>query len=301
MITAIDHSALQVARTCWRKYYWTYERRLDAGRSLPMDEGRAIHEGLYTWYQTGDVEAAKKSVVLERPEGLLSQELEMLSQREQAMRDLLEGYTKQFPKEDFRIVGVEMPLAWYIGGDYYYVGIVDGLISFEPIGLLVHEYKRTSQIATDWVARFQLDHQTTGYVLLGRKNGHDVKGAVLSVLRATKYPEYVRDTVITPDWLIEEMEQELRALIGELDHRRQRALEDGYEMWFPKNTNACFQYNQACPYRKLCLEGPRTREQMLQDGFFKQRAERELGILERALKRGGETTEADNIKRDNTT
>src|SRR6266849_406841 len=280
----LDHSARQVWDTCKRKYYWTYVRHLDAGRTDPMEEGRAIHEGLYTLYKTGSLDQALASVVVERPEGMLPQEEQHYVDMEIAMRETLRGYVQEFmPKEEFEVLAVEVPLAMQLAEDYHYVGIADALIKVQPIGVLVHEYKRSKQIAADWVARFQIDAQSTGYVQLARANNIDARGAVISILRATKYPEYVRDTVLTPEWLLAEWEAEIRNLVAEISYRLKEASNGDYQQWFPKNTNACFQYNTACPFRKLCTESPQVREQAIKEGFFKQRKDREGDILRRAL------------------
>src|SRR5262245_42007319 len=95
----VDHSALSVARACKRKYFWTYIRKLDPGRSDPMEEGRAIHEGLYQWYASGSLEEAKQAVIIERPEGMLAGEAPRFDEMERAMRELLAGYASAFPKE----------------------------------------------------------------------------------------------------------------------------------------------------------------------------------------------------------
>jgi hypothetical protein len=233
---------------------------------------------------------------------MLPQEAEKYNEREWAMKELVRGYIRENADEPFDTLDGEIALAWEISEGYWFVGIADGLINDRTIGLLAHEFKRTSQIAADWIARFQIDAQTTGYVMLLRENNINAKGAVLSILRATKYPEYVRDTVITPQWLIEELEAELRNIVGELEHRIEKyavdstlhgAMSPQALAWWPKNTSACFQYNQACPYRKLCIETPQNREVMLAEGFFKPRRAREEGILERALDRRRDAAHAE--------
>src|SRR5262249_48492702 len=94
-VMIIDHSARQVFDTCHRKYYWQYIQELDQGRSLPMDEGRAVHEGLYTLYRTGDVSQAMAHMRIERPEGLMLDEERLYAERDIAMRKLVEGYWRE--------------------------------------------------------------------------------------------------------------------------------------------------------------------------------------------------------------
>src|SRR5262245_31643701 len=169
------------------------------------------------------------SVTLERPTSYVNeQERQFYADREWAMKELFKGYVKEcVPKDNFRYLMGEIPLKWHLGDDYYYVGVIDALIDVDYVGIFVHEYKRSAQIAADWVAKFQMDAQSVGYVKLARINKVPAKGVLLSVLRATKYPEYVREPIITEEFLLEEFEKEVRGIIAELQYRKERTESDG--------------------------------------------------------------------------
>src|SRR5262249_29694569 len=147
-VVILDHSARQVWDTCKRKYLWNYVLRLDGGRSDAMGEGAAVHEGLYRWYKERDIDGAMRSSVGERPEGMLPQEEERYRERDWAMRELLRGYTKdkeiQASDACLETLEGEVVLAWEIEPGYWYVGVADALVREQTLGLLVHEFKRSS-------------------------------------------------------------------------------------------------------------------------------------------------------------
>jgi len=294
MTTILDHSARQVWDTCKRRWYWTYPMSLDTGRSDAMERGRMAHAGAAKYSQTHDLQEALNVIVAERPEGMLPQEEATFKELEKATKELLAGYVRTFPDTDLKVHAVELPLAMELAPGYWYVGIVDGDITAESLRL-AHEIKTTAQLPVDWVAKFQIDAQTVGYVKLMRANDIPAVGAMLSLLRATKYPEYVRDVVIFPPWLLEEWEKEIRQIMAEIEFRMSKLPEWGYDTAFPKNTDACFKYNQACPFRKLCTESPENRELMLKEGFFKKREPREAAILEKALALREARNQADHV------
>jgi hypothetical protein len=280
----LDHSSLHVWRQCKRKFYWTYLQELDSGRSDAMERGRLAHEILYIYHKTGSLEDAFNATSFERPEGMLQQEEQKYKELEWATKELVRGYTTKV-KEEYKIIDVEVPMAYHIFGSNYYVGVVDGIVEVPEGFQLINEYKTTSQIPEGWITKFQLDQQTTGYVFLARHNGFPVKGAILNILRATKYPDYVRDTVLTPDWLIDEWEREVKNEMLHIEEAIEALERYGYQAMFPKSTDACFAYNTKCPFHKLCTESPRNREVMLSEGFFKKRKPRELGILQQVKDR----------------
>jgi hypothetical protein len=285
----LDHSALHVYRMCPRRYYWTYRRNLDPGRSDAMERGRAVHEGLYVWAKTRNAEQAVEAVRIERPEGMLPQEEPKYAEMERAAKELLRGYIQQLgATEDFEIEAVELPLRRRVNDIADYVGVIDAIIKHPVLGRYVHEYKTTGVIYDNWAGRLQLDSQTVGYVWLVKGLGIDVRGVLLSLLRATKYPEYVRDVVQTPDWLLREFEVELSDTAWEIwELTRKEQMYTTPELVWRKNTQSCFAYNQKCPFHTLCAEAPGVREQLVRDGFYRQRENRELKILERALGRKG--------------
>jgi hypothetical protein len=281
----LDHSALQVYRSCHRKFYWTYVCELDPGKSDPMERGSMAHRILYNYYLTGNLEQALSEGYFERPEGMLPDEEHKYKELEDYTRKLVRGYVKELGPSDkfFRVIRGEAFFSHRVFGKFYYVGVVDQLAEVEKIGIFTHEFKTSGQIASDWTARLQIDQQTTGYVYLARQNGIDAKGVMLSLLRATKYPDYVRDTVLTPDWLLEEFESELKEEMTSIEAALDYQVDAGYARAFPKNTNECFSYGHRCPFHKLCTETPSMRETMLKENFFKKRKPREADILEKAI------------------
>jgi CRISPR/Cas system-associated exonuclease Cas4 (RecB family) len=239
-----------------------------------MERGRAAHQALYVYARTRNLDEALNAVQIERPAGMLPEEEQRYRDLEYATRELVRGYVQQLAsREEFEVEAVELPVAARIDEDAYYVGVIDAIVRHPVLGRFVHEYKTTSQIPSDWVARFQIDSQAVGYVWLLRRIGIEVRGAIISILRATKYPDYVREVITIEDWMLDEFEHELRQLVA--DVRREEV--------FSKTTSACFAYNQRCPFHKLCCEPPEMRERMIQEGFYTKRAPREHDILQRAL------------------
>lgn len=282
----LDHSARNVLETCRRKYYFNYERQLEAGRSDAMERGIAAHKVLTIWHSTYNAEKALEAVKLERPERMLPGEEKHYEDLDYAVRELVSGYFKRYGDErkEFKVLTLDRYFSVELAPGWWLVGIVDGLIEEQVLGELVMENKTTSMIMTDWVARLQLDSQTCGYVLLARENGYpNVRGALINVLRTSKYPDYVRDVIMTPDWMPKELREEYLNIFAEIVWRRERqaAGESVWAVW-PKTTSACFNYGKECPYRKICLTPPQHREDLIRE-FYNQRSPREDNILKASL------------------
>lgn len=293
----LDHSARHVYQECKRKYYWTYVCELDAGRSDPMERGSMAHKLLYHYYKTRAIESIDDPrIVFERPADMLPDEEHKYVELDRYTRMLVRGYVKELvPQDDFTVMEGEKYYAYHLGSNHYYVGVCDQQVDVKNVGIMAHEFKTSGQIATDWVAKFQIDNQTTGYVFLMVKNGVPAKGAILSLLRTSKYPDYVREPIMTPPWRLEEFEAELRSDIMDIEHRLEALSHVDYTVAFPKSTGACFAYNHKCVFHKLCTETPEMRSRMIGEGFFPRRSPRELGILEKALANGQSGTGASGI------
>jgi hypothetical protein len=287
----IDHSARHVYAGCKRKFYWIYVCNLSTGRSDAMERGSVVHEILAKYYEyNGDLEKAMSEVKFRRPERMLVNEEPKYAALEVQAKELVRGYFRQLNPDDFKIKAVELNLSWHMGGAHYYVGVVDAIAEVPDVGDFCNEYKTTQTIIEDWIRKFQLDNQSHGYVFLARKNGWTkVKGVILNLLRASKYPDYVREPIISPPWLLEEFEQELLGEMEDIERRLELTKANDYNggPW-PKNTDYCSQYNRICEFHKLCTETPSNRQQMMEEGFFPKREDRELNILKKAQEKTNE-------------
>ena len=282
MLKLLDHSARHVWDECRRKYYWQYIIGLEQGRSVDLDRGSAVHKGLYEWYKTGSSAVALAAAKMERPEGLLASEAMLYDDTDMQIEQLLQGYFQRYADDDFEIISLERPLAAELPNGWMYIGVVDAVLRHKVLGLLNQENKSTKQIATDWVAKFQMDSQSTGYVWLAWANDLPVFGTLLSLLRMSKYPDYVRDVIKAEEWLVEEWHDEIITITQEMEYREGLATRTDPMAAYPKNTDACFKYNKECPFRKICLYG-RDRSTII-ESFYRKRSSptREEKILQEA-------------------
>lgn len=276
----LDYSALSVFRTCPRKFYFQYVKGLGSKHTPePLVRGGAIHKALATWYTEGNSERAIQSALKEIQE---RGEPEDQAKLMESVPEALRGYFKVYPTESFKVLHVEVPLAAKLG-PFWYIGEADAVIEMSG-AVLGKETKTRATIPSGWIKMYEMDSQQVGYNWLLRKNGIAARGVLLDIVRMTKYPEYVRHAYFYDDRHLKAWEDETLQQIRIIESNLHRMAdgEDPYIIWF-KNTDNCYEWNRACQFMDVDLN-PELRDQMY--SFFHQRsAEREQGILQRALAR----------------
>lgn len=263
----LDHSAMAMYSLCKRKFYYTYTLGLTTKtKAMPLVRGGAIHKGLAEWYtnfnEARAVTAAKEAYTLDEP-------------IKPTVEDVLVGYARTYPEDDFTVKYVEVPMAMPMG-DFWYIGEADLIVNYRGDDIII-EHKTTSTAPVGWESRFKIDHQTIGYVALAQAMGLNVSGIVLNLIRTTKNIEYQRAPFFPSQDLIDEWYEDTLQVANDIYNRK-----DNYERCH-KNTDACYNWNRACQFMEPCVSAGDYRSYF--DFYAYRDQERERSIFKRALER----------------
>jgi len=221
---------------------------------------------------TAVVEAALKDSV-----GLTPEDVDKVWMQQAVVCGMVAGHAKRYLKQDraaWKVLGVEvkdtvLPIR---GTGWSLAGALDLLVEEKGKPLIV-EHKTTADISASYVARIPLDWQILGYAwLAAAKLGRPVNWVVYNMVKkptirqrkgetmegflerledvyATEPHKYFhRERVKVTAPMVKAFLAELAQFVGEFD----RCLETGF--WY-QNAYAC-DLRGACPYMRLCLEGP---------------------------------------------
>lgn len=250
----IDNFALTNFQTCPAKY----DLRIRQGwtprqRSAALGFGGAFHEGLATWYKTGDLSAAITAIAEKWDD---TSSAEDYRTKEKCVTVMIE-YAKRYPSENFRIVGleeghpmIEVPFVLDTGmttddGEpIEYGGIFDGLVDFNG-QLWVFEHKSTSQLGSYYFEQFKPNNQVTGYIWAAEQlSGRRVHGAIINAIGvyksgATKFER--QPTARNPQDIVEWLAN-LRLVCNQI----KRAEKEGFSL----STGACTLYGK-CEFHSV--------------------------------------------------
>lgn len=293
----IDNFAISMFMTCPAKFQlrmlegWTSRRK-----SAALGFGGAIHEGLATWYRTGNLEASLRSITEVWPSNV---PIDDWRTKEKCLRTMIE-YVKRYPDENFQIVGMpgnpmvectatldtEMYLSCFSCGATVgawdrvanmclcchqplerieYGGIFDGLVEFGDT-VFVLEHKTTSQMGTYYFDQFKPNNQVTGYVWMAHKmSGRPVGGAIVNGIGIYKASATKFDRQITTrsDDNIREWLENIR-VVCEMIQECKRT-----NVW-PMFTTSCTMYGK-CEYHQVHVLGTETeRRKLLEQDYVKE-------------------------------
>ena len=291
----IDNFALTMFQACPAKFDlrilqgWTSRRRSGA-----LGFGGALHEGLATWYRTGDPSKAIKAVGDAWP---LNLPIDDWRTKEKCLQTMLE-YIKRYPREEFVVVGgtenpmvevtftvdtgmflscIECQAPW--GGEEFgglcqrcgkplepieYGGIFDGIVQFGS-SIYVLEHKTTSMLGQYYFDQFKPNNQVTGYVWGARKlSGQNVTGAIINAIgiyksSTTKFERQItsRDDTNIAEWL-----ENVRNVCEQIRECQVR------QHW-PMATGSCTMYGK-CEYHNVhVLNTNKERQKLLEQDYVK--------------------------------
>jgi hypothetical protein len=294
----IDNFALTMFQTCPAKYFlrmhegWTARRRTGA-----LGFGTVLHEGLATWYRTGDLGKALLSINEKWPDNM---PVDDFRTKEKCLRVMME-YAKKYPTEAWTILGapenpvIEVPFTldtgmflpcqecWIIEDKQdvitdgmcsncaqplepiEYGGIYDMLVEFGG-SVFVVDHKSTSVMGSGYFNQFKPNNQMTGYIWGGSlMSGKRVSGAIINAIGvyktgATKFDREItsRSPAAIEEWL--------RNLWHECVNIKQ-AERTGF---FPLRTGACTQYG-LCEYHSVhSLDNEKERQRRLETDYVRE-------------------------------
>lgn len=246
----LSHSAMQLYQQCPRKYYYQrVEKWAPRTEALALIRGSAIHSALDHFFKTKNKKEAHdlaQDVVASKE--IMPQEREAIIP---IITTTLEMYFQDQEIDEMQVLQSEVELRRPLVPGAYYMGKIDTIVSFRGIEFL-RETKTTTQVSSNWEQKYSLDNQTLGYLWLLEGK---IPGIILDLIRIpdgkkTKYPEFVRSSYFPHPSLLQEWENERKALATLILH----------DVTFPKNTSACFDYNRACDFFPFCSKSISEKE-----------------------------------------
>jgi hypothetical protein len=266
----ISHSSRLFFQQCHRKYYWTAVEGLEPSVTPePFARGRLGHRLVDEWVK----DKSKADLLVQDPElaqhPLLTNALTeyFIKNAEEPLKYIMTGTPVKVD------MGVVVSTSGRTKRHVWYVGELDGYATYDEKEWTV-ERKFTSQVPSDLVGRFQLDDQVRGYTWAMRRLGRRPVGALVDIIRTTKYPALVRDFVVLDEHELNRFQDELTQVVQEIV--------DAYDQnrW-PLSPHSCFNWG-TCPYRMLCLNPDRV---TLAEGMGYRRKElsHEEELLERMV------------------
>lgn len=291
----IDNFALSMHQTCPAKYdlrireHWVSRRRSGA-----LGFGTALHEGLATWYRTGEVAKALVAISNHWPENMPVDDFRTKSKCVEVML----AYIKQYPHESWSIIGapenpvIEVPFTldtgmflpctecWLLEDPISdrvcatcgvprepieYGGIYDMLVEFGG-SVFVVDHKSTSMMGSGYFNQFKPNNQMTGYIWAGSEmSGKRVSGAIINAIGiyktgATKFAREItsRSPLAIEEWLLNLWHECVAIKSNErLGH-------------FAMRTSACTLYG-LCEFHSVhSLDNPKERARRLEVDFVKE-------------------------------
>ena len=171
---------------------------------------------------------------------------------------LLEAYCEKYPREQdqFKVLGTQVYLE-----QPEYCGLLDLPIEFPDGSIYVQDHKSTSAWLSDaYFEKFIMDDQVIGYVWLAQKKYGRCDGFYIDVVHVdTRYhkvkpdKDFVRyGPIKVPQWRIDNWYMDMIYDSTRIKHMSLA------ESW-PRNGQACFNWNRRCPMWALCTAPPELR------------------------------------------
>jgi hypothetical protein len=196
---SLSHSGAQCARDCKRKYYYRYERALQARRQVVSDAlslGKAWHQTLAQYWETRDPSA----IVLP------SDELDQAR-----IRAMMTGYLAKWGEENQGVVcslseqRIKAPIRNIRASRSFQQLAITDLVALHRSGrsggmIWLWEHKTAGRVDEAFLAKLSSDDQITGYGYISalQDNGMDVEGVVYDVVTKLKidlmYPTHIMPT-----------------------------------------------------------------------------------------------------------
>jgi len=191
-LTALFNSKIACAKSCWRKYYWTYVRNFERnGFYEPFFVGSACHAGLEAFYLGKSEESVIRAAEKYMDEYVFKNfvhdmALERSEKARMLVTGILHGYVHSHKAEAkntnvvFTERTIEIPMP---GAGVPYVGTIDLAIEKRRrIWIVDHKFYRT--IDENVVRGLKIDPQVQMYMLMMRSAyGEKVGGCIYNMVK----------------------------------------------------------------------------------------------------------------------
>lgn len=239
---------------CQKKFFYSNILQLQPITvSTPLSIGTGVHAGLASWYMNHDEKLAYKAAMEAYDadnNGLVYRDGQV-EEIESMTVQLLSTYFNTYPTEPFQVISCEQPFTIILKGDVIYTVKLDAFAVMDGLKYVI-ENKTTSRTPDQYFPHFELDGQTTGYVLAASRHLHeDIAGVIVNLLKkptAKQPPMAYRDIFRRTSQQLSEYEDEIVA--KDMAIRTRLASAAPWE----KNTKECHRVGQyTCQYKPLCM------------------------------------------------
>jgi len=269
----ISNNSASTARSCWKKFYWRYNQKLTPiKQSSILALGSVVHEALDMnnkgFSSKAVIEYITKTYNDVIQGSSLSDEEDLVVARYTAL-----GMFTHFPYKDisqFESLQSEKNIDVTLSRKCKFQGRVDSLVKKNGLWW-VRELKTTGQNIRQFTQRANVSAQGTGYVWALRKMGYDVKGILYEYIKRPQLRKrmtenqdqfgcrIMEDYRIRPDnyydqiysyrndFELKQWEKDMKSLVSTIRLKNRNGKYD-------RNTNACYNYNSECVYKKICFE-----------------------------------------------
>ena len=267
----ISHNSMSIAKSCWRKYWWTYHEGLKPiKQSAALSLGSTIHAAFdmfYKGFPTLEVTQYISDTFDKQISDASPNDIEdLVISKYTALGMWMHYPTKDL--NDFQSVESEREFKVRVQNGVYIVGKIDGIVKKDDVKW-VRELKTTGLHFPQFERKSRVSSQASAYVYAIKKDGEDVQGVIYDYIKKPllrknmsedmnefgrrimkDYRErpgmyYRRHYVYRSPEDISEFEWDMEALIKDIKSKK-----DKHD--FYRNTDQCFNFNSECPFFKIC-------------------------------------------------
>lgn len=163
---------------------------------------------------------------------------------------ILTEYALANPAENYKVVGVELPLEAELPSGDVLTGRIDLVVETNQGRRMIVDHKFTGWAMSNFSKSVMASDQATAYKFLWEANYPDVpiNTITFNICRGTKTQTEFRQVSVfkTRD----DVKEYILDTTEELNEMASR-ISDSAARW-PKNTEACFMYNKPCAFLELC-------------------------------------------------
>lgn len=281
---------------CARKAFNWDELRLSSWREAdPLITGGGFHVGAATFFSTKNLEQAQQAVerdirerlstqlVLEEERPVIEQQIEWAKR---AVATLADNYDEEeirvlWPEVEFceampnsvhhcffahRILHPDVPYADCQEIDcripHYFRGKTDAIVQWNT-KVWLFEHKTNASKVDEFLAKFMLDGQTTGYIYGASKSlGVPIQGVIVNVLqkpyknaRDQLQVGFARDVFMRSNEDLTRFEREFVTKATDYETKFMQQVTGANAFAITMSTNSCMKYSRKCYYHEFCQRG----------------------------------------------
>jgi hypothetical protein len=255
----MDNTKMSDYQECQVKYYLRHVLGLVPNKEgMALTYGKAIHEGLSKWYETGDLDLATSMGFDEYVDN-------PMDDKRTAMHgiDTLQKYAERYPlsTEPFEIIANELAIEERICEDaeytYNLIGKIDLLVKWSE-AIYGLDHKTTSRLGSTYFYQYNLSRQMVGYYVGLRKMYEGttfyprIQGMLINAIAVYKGNrfKFERELKTYSTSVIKKYNKYIPVLMREIQEKTNLFKTQGINEFVP-NWDSCSNWG-GCRYRKIC-------------------------------------------------